>query len=219
VASHASQCCAPDAGCTVFFEAFSLTVPRTEAKYDAMNRNESEKDETQSRADHTGRDAYRVLTVLVDLMPMVEHVKNPFDHCKKLIGAGYVELKTLDDGVILLCDEEGSRVCYVCGGSGWTDGSATLRRDGRQSTECIACNGAGARWPHNRDIPARAPTLPEAAFVAMTDPRLAAPGTMGVHRVHGPFVLARHDRAKDQPMSLTDGDLEFYCALFGGWMP
>jgi len=107
-------------------------------------------------------------------------------------------------------------VCHVCGGSGWTDGSASLRRDGKGSTECIGCNGAGTRWPHNRDIPARAPAVPEAAFVVMTDPHLAAPGNMGVHRVHGPFVLARHDRATDQPLSLTDEDVELYCSLFGG---
>ncbi len=56
-------------------------------------------------------------------------------------------------------------------------------------------------------------------FVVRTDPHLAAPGTMGVHRVHGPFVLTRHDLVKDQPLSLTDDDLEFYCSLFGGWRP
>jgi hypothetical protein len=197
-----------------------LTVSRTEAMYDAMNESENEDDAMQEQGDQNEREACRVLTVLVDRLPMVEHVQSPFDHCKGLIGAGYIEMKKLDDGVILLCDEEGSRVCYVCGGSGWTDGSAMLRRDGKQSTECIGCAGAGSRWPHNRDIPARAPALPvRAVFVAVTDPRLAAPGTMGVHRVHGPFVIARHDRVKDQPVSLTDEDVEAYCTLFGGWTP
>jgi hypothetical protein len=37
-----------------------------------------------------------------------------------------------------------ARDCRVCGGSGWTDGSAKLRRDSNKgSTECIACKGSG----------------------------------------------------------------------------
>lgn len=34
--------------------------------------------------------------------------------------------------------------CHACGGDGWTDGSAELRRDGRKGdTKCIACGGTG----------------------------------------------------------------------------
>ena len=37
-----------------------------------------------------------------------------------------------------------SRDCRACGGDGWTDGSAELRRDGREGdTTCIACDGSG----------------------------------------------------------------------------
>lgn len=36
------------------------------------------------------------------------------------------------------------RVCPVCDGDGWTDGSAELRRDGRVGdTTCLGCNGRG----------------------------------------------------------------------------
>lgn len=36
------------------------------------------------------------------------------------------------------------RCCPVCGGEGWTDGSAELRRDGREGdTTCIGCDGKG----------------------------------------------------------------------------
>jgi hypothetical protein len=37
--------------------------------------------------------------------------------------------------------------CSVCGGQGWGDGSAALRRDGRGSTECLGCNGTGRVLP------------------------------------------------------------------------
>jgi hypothetical protein len=41
-----------------------------------------------------------------------------------------------------LLDEDG--YCHVCGGEGWTDGSAELRRDGRDGdTTCIGCGGSG----------------------------------------------------------------------------
>ena len=37
-----------------------------------------------------------------------------------------------------------NRDCRVCGGDGWTDGSAKLRRDMRTGdTTCIACDGTG----------------------------------------------------------------------------
>lgn len=36
------------------------------------------------------------------------------------------------------------RDCRICGGDGWTDGSAELRRDGRTGdTTCLGCNGTG----------------------------------------------------------------------------
>lgn len=36
------------------------------------------------------------------------------------------------------------RTCGVCGGDGWTAGSAELRRDGRTGdTTCIGCGGSG----------------------------------------------------------------------------
>lgn len=36
------------------------------------------------------------------------------------------------------------RDCRLCGGEGWGDGSAMLRRDGRKGdTACIACGGNG----------------------------------------------------------------------------
>jgi hypothetical protein len=172
--------------------------------------NETETDDARKR------ETYRVLTVWLDVAPIVDHAESPFEYCKRLIGGGYVEIVALGDGVLLMCDEEGALPCRVCGGTGWTDGSAELRRDGRQSTECIGCAGAGSRWPHNRDVPARAPVLPPGSFVVRTDPNLARPGTVGVHRVHGPFVLARHDVVNDRPVSLTDRDVDSYLALLGG---
>ena len=49
--------------------------------------------------------------------------------------------------------ERGARDCAVCGGDGWTDGSAELRRDGREGdTTCIACEGSG-----KEPAPKRAP--------------------------------------------------------------
>jgi DnaJ-class molecular chaperone len=37
-----------------------------------------------------------------------------------------------------------TRDCRICGGAGWTDGSALLRRDGKTgSTECVGCEGTG----------------------------------------------------------------------------
>ena len=36
------------------------------------------------------------------------------------------------------------RTCRVCGGDGWNDESAELRRDGRSGdTTCIGCGGSG----------------------------------------------------------------------------
>jgi hypothetical protein len=44
----------------------------------------------------------------------------------------------------IVCDNLRAFDCRVCGGAGWTDGSAELRRDGRDGdTTCIACNGTG----------------------------------------------------------------------------
>lgn len=41
------------------------------------------------------------------------------------------------------------RTCVICGGDGWTDGSAELRRDGRTGdTTCLGCDGRG--WTEYR---------------------------------------------------------------------
>lgn len=37
-----------------------------------------------------------------------------------------------------------ARDCRICGGEGWTDGSALVRRDGRVGdTTCVGCGGSG----------------------------------------------------------------------------
>lgn len=62
----------------------------------------------------------------------------------------------------------------------------------------------------NRVLTTRAAPLPEGfdmSDVINYDESMAKPGEMGEHRMHGAFVLARHDHRKDEPMSLTEDDI------------
>jgi hypothetical protein len=44
--------------------------------------------------------------------------------------------------------------CSLCGGDGWTDSSAELRRDGQTgNTTCIACNGTGKETVTTKKTP------------------------------------------------------------------
>jgi hypothetical protein len=68
------------------------------------------------------------------------------------------------------------------------------------------------RLPFNRNVPARAPLVPEGWEVLCPAPDAAAPGTMGVYDLHGTFFLARADE-EGHIASLTDADVAKYRAL------
>lgn len=53
------------------------------------------------------------------------------------------------------------RDCRICGGAGWTDGSAELRRDGRRGdTTCLGCAGSGKEPANPRRCRACGDELP-----------------------------------------------------------
>lgn len=76
--------------------------------------------------------------------------------------------------------------------------------------------------PFNRSIPARMPILPDVGFVIdTTDGNHPAPGEMGEHRIHGNFMLLRHNESEDIAeddvniyADLTDADIAKYTRLF-----
>jgi hypothetical protein len=78
------------------------------------------------------------------------------------------------------------------------------------------CNEEGSFTQKvNRVIPARAPELPPGYTVddiIKTDPNLADPGEMGVHRIHGDFFIARTDE-EGASVSLTEEDISKYVVL------
>ena len=49
----------------------------------------------------------RILVFRVGHKVELEDSSNPFNHAKELIGGGYVESLTLEDGVVVYCDENG----------------------------------------------------------------------------------------------------------------
>jgi hypothetical protein len=77
---------------------------------------------------------------------------------------------------------------------------------------CI-CNEEGLhrKLPFNRNVPARAPHLPEADFKVNIGPKIeseAAPGQMGYHKFYGDFALVRIDAEKGEYASLSPEDVE-----------
>ncbi len=68
--------------------------------------------------------------------------------------------------------------------------------------------------PFNREVPGRAPVLPDGFDVIIAPPDAAAPGTMGVHRIHGDFFLARGDE-EGNIASLTEADIAKYVPMLG----
>ena len=68
--------------------------------------------------------------------------------------------------------------------------------------------------PYNREVPGRASVLPDGFDVIIAPPDAAPPGTMGVHRVHGDFFLARCDE-EGNIASLSDADIAKYVPLLG----
>lgn len=71
--------------------------------------------------------------------------------------------------------------------------------------------------PLNREIPARAPEIPEDMVLLDVPDDAPAPGTMGVHRIRGNFMLLRHKHDGNSDYTdLTDEDIAKYTALFGG---
>ena len=107
-----------------------------------------------------------------------------YETMSKLV-EGYIEYTPLADGVELLANEEG------------------------------AING----MPFNRIVPGKASPLPawlatpaSELVIDMTGGRAAAPGTWGVHRVHGTFLLTRTD-SQGSPASITPRDEEKWITL------
>jgi hypothetical protein len=72
----------------------------------------------------------------------------------------------------------------------------------------------GKDLPLNREIPARMPEIPDGSQVIYMDENSPAPGEMGVHRIHGAFVLVRHGDGDHDYADLTDDDIAKYTALF-----
>lgn len=67
--------------------------------------------------------------------------------------------------------------------------------------------------PINRVIPTVAPEVPEGWDFVVREDGLAEPGQPGEWRIHGDFLLARHDR-QGRTTSLTDADVRFWMYRF-----
>lgn len=72
-------------------------------------------------------------------------------------------------------------------------------------------NGRG-KLPLNRNIPAEMPRLPDDhKIINLTGRPLLEPGQMGVHDIHGDFLMTRH--GGDDNIELTDEDIAKYSDL------
>jgi hypothetical protein len=61
-------------------------------------------------------------------------------------GRTWVSGKVIANALIDVLDIPPERDCRICGGDGWTDGSAELRAergDRSGDTTCVGCNGTG----------------------------------------------------------------------------
>lgn len=125
----------------------------------------------------------RIIIAPAGLPAFVAECTSPWDQIKDRIGrSAIVEAVGLEDGVVVLCDEEAQ----------FKD------------------------LPVNRQLPVRMPELPtDMEVINVTGADLLAPGEMGVHRIHGDFVLTRYAGEVDWN-DLTQEDVDRYLPILNG---